>query len=50
MQDWVESIGFHEYRTAFLEAKLDGKKLLVRRSGACMHSDYAELRALRVEL
>ena len=28
VQDWVESIGFHEYRGAFLEAAVDGKRLL----------------------
>lgn len=28
VQDWVESCGFYEYREAFLEAKVDGRKLL----------------------
>lgn len=28
VQDWVESIGFQEYRSAFLEASVDGSRLL----------------------
>ena len=28
VQSWVESIGFHEYRDAFLEAAVDGRRLL----------------------
>ena len=30
VQNWVESVGFHEYRSAFAEAKIDGQQLLVR--------------------
>ena len=28
VQDWVESIGFHEYREAFAEASVNGRTLL----------------------
>lgn len=28
VQDWMESIGFHEYRQAVLDAGIDGKRLL----------------------
>jgi len=28
VQNWVESVGFHEYRSAFAEAKIDGQQLL----------------------
>ena len=28
VQDWCESVGFHEYREAFLEAGVDGRRLL----------------------
>lgn len=33
VQDWVESVGFHEYRNAIVEASIDGRKLMSLGSG-----------------